>query len=163
MDDQGDRIARQARDLVRSTAFRMRFSSWTRRLPALAVLVGPEALLQLRHYPHTIRERVLASLVILVREGHEDAGLLLLEILRPGLGRRVGWLRGTHAEDEAWQELATCVLETARRFDPNLSRNGIARDLLHQAWQKAGPKRRRHVLRCAVEGPLTELIEEDRA
>ncbi len=161
MDDPGDRIAQQARDLVRCSAFRAKFAEWTMCMPALGLLDGPESLLRLRRYPHHVREQVLASLVLLVQEDRQEASLLLLEVLRPGIGARAGWLRATHTQEEAWQELAACVLETVRGFDPDLSRNGIARDVLHQAWQKAGPKRRRHALHTSLEAALSELIEEE--
>src|SRR5437868_3615391 len=108
MDDPGDRIAQQAWDLVRCAGFRARFTEWTERFPALGIFGSPGSLLRLRRHTYAVREQVLAALVALVREGHEDASLLLLEMLRPGIAVRAGWLEGTHARGEAWQEMVAC-------------------------------------------------------
>jgi hypothetical protein len=160
VENSGDRIAHAARILIRGSGFRSTFAEWTRRFPTLAGIAGPETLLRLRRVSPTLREAVFATLVRLMREGDGDARLVLLELLRPGLARRVAWFEGTLDPDEAWQEMVAATLETARSFEPDLLRNGIARDLLRQAWRRVAPKRRRYVQRRNVEGPLTELAED---
>ena len=161
MDDPGDRIGQEARALLLSAAFRSKFAEWSARFPAFGLAGGSGALLELRRHPHPVRERVFAALVTLVREGDAEACLLLLELLRPGIAVRVGWLRDTLPADDAWQEMATEVLDAARRFDPKLCGKGIARDLLYKAWRHVAANRRRHAERGCAEVTLTEVSEEE--
>ncbi len=160
MEDPGDRIGQEVRALLLSAAFRSKFAEWSARFPAFGLAGGSGALLELRRHPHPVRERVFAALVTLVREGDAGASLLLLEHLRPGIALRVGWLKDMLPPDDAWQEMATEVLDAARRFDPKLCGKGIARDLLYKAWRHVAANRRRHAERGCAEVPLTEVSEE---
>ncbi len=118
MDDPGQRMAEAARTLIQTGLFRARFAAWSERFPAFTLIRGPDDLLGgLRRHSYRIRDGLLAALVNLFKEGDTDATLILLAILRPGIGARAGWLEGSLGLDEAWQEMTAAVLWAAHRYE----------------------------------------------
>jgi len=164
MDDPGQRMAEAARTLIQTGLFRARFAAWSERFPAFTLIRGPDDLLGgLRRHSYRIRDGLLAALVNLFKEGDTDATLILLAILRPGIGARAGWLEGSLGLDEAWQEMTAAVLWAAHRYDPARFPTGIARNLLHAAWRHAEPARRLHLEAKRLGASLTEVVEERKA
>jgi DNA-directed RNA polymerase specialized sigma24 family protein len=164
MKDPGQRIGETVATLIWGAGFGAKFAAWSERFPALKALTGPQALLSgLRAHGFRTRDGVLAALTTLLKEGDTDASLLLLELLRPGIGMRAGWLEGSLSPDEAWQEMTAAILWAARRYDPVRFPTRIAHNLLHAALRRAERERRRVLGTRTFEASLTQLIEEEKA
>lgn len=133
-----DRLERELRRELSSSALATRFASWAEREPALARFAGAEELLRfLRRRPSPSEaDRILLALLRLARL-EAAAGRVVLVAVLPGLkalSQRV--LRGADEREEVWSALFVSVWEQICAYPVERRPHRVAANLLLDTLQR---------------------------